>query len=175
MSASSCDPSMLALVMRVSSVVARGVKPKIATKVHMQCCGGRVPRQTSVARCGWMLVLRWQFTNSTLEFRPLVTATTITMGFDCGVSAEKLTKAKDDERVAMMVRKGNVIQKKRREAHACQGRRWAILPQRRSRVLICWWECLLGDTTCSMLYLLLNFVLQYCKYIISNFIWHFWQ
>ena len=40
-----------------------------------------------------------------------VTAATITIRFDCGVSAEKLTKAKDDERVAMMVRKGNAIQK----------------------------------------------------------------
>ena len=46
-----------------------------------------------------------------------VTAATVAMGFDCGVSAEKLTKAKDDERGPMMVRKGNAIQKKRREAH----------------------------------------------------------
>ena len=46
-----------------------------------------------------------------------VTAATVTMGFRCGVSVEKLTKAKDDERLALMQRKGSAVEKKRREAH----------------------------------------------------------
>ena len=56
--ASSCNPSMVALVM---SHLCRclGVKPKTAMKVHMRSYGGSAPTQTSVARCNWMLVLRW--------------------------------------------------------------------------------------------------------------------
>ena len=33
--------------------------------VFMQSCGGNAQRRTSVESCDWMLVLQWQFVNST--------------------------------------------------------------------------------------------------------------